>query len=81
MSELVSGEQGDFNYSIDFEEGKFKVTVGFDGDQADGGLFINLGIIELLRIAAAKTDNTIDDAMVEMIAQALGIVPEEDPAP
>ena len=57
---------------IDVENGilKIKADKAWDGK---GYVTFEAGynLVDILRIAAAKTDNKIDDMMVEMIAKAL----------
>ena len=63
------GEEG--VYKFDFADGKIVVDMKYQGTQGEAGVYVKLDLIEMLRVAAAKTDNTIDDKAVEMIAGML----------
>ena len=56
---------------LDFEGGQIKVKLSYDGKYADASVGISVSLIEALKIAAAKTENKIDDSMVDMIAKLL----------
>ena len=64
----LSKEAG-FNVELTAEG--LSISVKYDGKLADAELSINVSVIELLRELAKKTDNKIDDMLVEMVAKAL----------
>jgi hypothetical protein len=43
-----------------------------EGSGLKAGAFVEVDILDILKMLAAKTDNKIDDALVGMIASALG---------
>ena len=59
------------NYKYDFADGKVILAVGYVGDHGEAKLELSVSLVDLLRLAASKTDNSIDDALVEMIAKAI----------
>jgi len=59
------GQEGD--YEIKFEGGLFLINLGYKGEQAKLNIGLSLYLIQLLELAAKKTDNKIDDAAVSMI--------------
>lgn len=70
--DVVEGSVGpEAKYEVDVVEGKVVVKLVYVGAESSALLQLDVGLVELLRKAAKKTDNTIDDAMVEMIANAL----------
>ena len=70
--DLVEGEIGsEGKYDVDFSEGKILVDIGYKGEQAEAGIYLKLDLIDMLKIAASKSENTIDDAAVAMIAGML----------
>lgn len=70
---IVDGAIGpEASYDVDFVDGKIKAELKYDGKQADVALVVEIELIEALKVAASKTDNKIDDAMVSMIEGALG---------
>jgi len=71
--ELKAGEIGaEAKYVIEIVGSDAKISVDYAGKQASGGAYVQVGIVELLRAAAAKTENKVDDNLVEMVALALG---------
>lgn len=70
--DLIDGQLGaEGKYDVDFVDGMIKVDVSYMGAQGEAGLYIKVDIIKMLKIAASKTDNKIDDAAVAMIAGML----------
>ncbi len=59
------------NYNIGFENGNVVIALTYGGDKINADLSIEVALIDLLKIAAAKTDNKVDDAIVAMVAKAL----------
>ncbi len=71
--ELAKGDIGsEASYMVDVHGGTVKISVDYGGKQAKAGLFIEVGLVELLEVAAKKTDNTVDDSLVGMVKLALG---------
>lgn len=64
----ISKEAG---FKVELTAKGLAISAAYDGKLADAALTINVSIVELLRELAKKTDNKIDDVMVEMIAKAL----------
>ena len=70
--DLAEGNIGaEGKYDVDFEDGKILVNIGYKGEQAEAGVYLKLNLMDVLKIAAAKSDNKIDDAAVAMIAGML----------
>lgn len=66
--DLMDGALGsEGKYDVDFVDGKIKVDLSYMGAQGEAGLYIKLDLVAMLEMAAAKTDNKIDDAVVSMI--------------
>ena len=71
--ELANGEIGaESGYTLKIIGGKAKLEIAYAGKQANAGLFIEVGIVQLLEEAAKATDNTIDDGLVSLVKVALG---------
>jgi len=65
-----------FDYDLDYADKKLKIkgsVVSEPGKLVKGSVALELevNIIDVLRMAAAKTDNTLDDKLVDMIEAAL----------
>ena len=58
-------------YDVDFADGKINIDLGYKGEQAEAGVYLKLDLLSVLRIAASKTENKIDDNAVEFIAGLL----------
>lgn len=66
--DLISGMLGsEGSYDVDLIDGKVVVTVSYEGAQGSAGFHIKLDLILLMEMAAKKTDNKIDDALVAML--------------
>lgn len=48
-----------------------KLEAKYDGKYADAAILIEVKAIDLLRELAKRTDNKIDDGIVELVAKAL----------
>lgn len=60
-------------YIVDVDaKGMVKAELTYAEGSVKGGAFVELDLVDLLEKAAAKTENTIDDAAVKMIKSALG---------
>jgi len=70
----VAGEIGaGGSYSIDVDANGFVLaSASYKEGSAEALLSFRLDVIDLLKKAALKTDNTLDDSMVSMISAALG---------
>lgn len=70
---LFSGKLGNAgSYELDFVDGMINVSVSYESPYATGSVAINLELIQLLKLAALKTDNKIDDVLIGLVASALG---------
>lgn len=68
MTDVVDGKIGaEAEYNVDLVEGKIVIEVDYKGKQLETGLFLRLSLVQLLREAAKKTDNKLDDKLVDMI--------------
>lgn len=65
MIEGLIGSEG--KYNVDLVDGKVVVDVSYEGNQGSAGFYIKLDLIGLMEMAAKKTDNKIDDALVAML--------------
>lgn len=71
--ELASGSIGpEAGYKLEIKGGKARIELNYVGAQATGGVFVEIGLVQLLKEAAKKTENTIDDNLVNLVAVALG---------
>lgn len=71
--ELAKGELGpEASYSVEIIGGKARIEVNYKGSQADAGFFIEVGLVQLLEEAAKKSENTVDDGLVQLLKVALG---------
>lgn len=70
----VEGKLGNAGgYKVDVkDDGTARVELDASGSGVKGGLFLDLDIVEILKAAAAKTSNGVDDAIVGTIAKAFG---------
>lgn len=72
----VEGKIGEAGvYSVDVDaKGFFEVKAGAGGPEAglEAGAYLKGDVVLLLKKLAANTENKVDDAMVSMIAGALG---------
>ena len=60
-------------YVVDVDaKGMVKAEVNYSEGALKGGAFVELDLLDLLEKAAAKSENTLDDAAVKMIKSALG---------
>jgi len=66
---IVDGKELDVN--VELKEGKVKLSVAYDGAQADAGAFIVISVDELLDKLAAKIPGQIDDAVIALVKGAL----------
>jgi len=57
---------------VDVEGGVLKITASKDwGDKGGVSFELRYNLVDVLRIAASKSENTVDDMLVEMVAKAL----------
>ena len=71
--EITSGNIGtEAGYKVELHGGIVRISIDYGGAQAKAGMFIEVGLIELLQIAAKQSTNTVDDSLVEMVKLALG---------
>lgn len=65
------GSGGSYFLDVD-DKGMTTVQVNYKEGALDSGMFVKLDVIDLLKMAALKTANSLDDNMVAMISAALG---------
>jgi hypothetical protein len=71
MTELVNINKGEGEFNLKIEDGQVKMTLGYDGDQADAGLYVNLSIDKYLDMLAEAIPGEIDDAVIELLKSAM----------
>jgi hypothetical protein len=57
--------------TLDFKDGKVVVEAKYASEYIGGSLALEVPLLQIVKLAAAKTDNKIDDKIVEMIEAAL----------
>jgi len=65
------GPDGQWEVDV-MDSGLVKATASYGMSGVQGGAFLEIDIVMLLEKLAAKTTNTIDDALVAAIKKALG---------
>ena len=66
--DLLDGPIGsEAAYDIDFVGGNIIMELKYNGLQASAGVYAKINLINVLEIAASKSDNKIDDQVVAMI--------------
>lgn len=72
MSDLVEGKIGpEADYDVDLIEGNLVLALNYKGEQLETSHVLKLSFIKLLRKAALKTSNKLDDKAVDMIEALL----------
>lgn len=78
----IEGKIGDKgSYSVDVDGyGLVRAEAAYQMDGLRGGAFMEMHIIELLKMLALKTENTLDDKAIAIIESLLPKRPGPEPA-
>jgi len=69
---LVEGQMGpETTYTLEFQEGKLRLGMKYDGKQADAEVYISLEAIEFLKMLKGVIPGQIDDKIIDILAAAL----------
>ena len=60
-----------FSYTLDFKGKKALVSAVYTNEVGNIDVGIEIDLVEILKIAASKTDNKIDDTIVKLVDKAL----------
>jgi len=71
MTELANIQKGEGNLSLKIEEGKVKVILSYDGQQADAKMEIILDSDQYLDMLAEAIPGDIDDAIIALLKGAM----------
>ena len=70
--QIVDGQIGpEADYDVDFIDGKIVAKLNYAGKFGSAGLSVEIGLMDALRMAAAKSENKIDDTIVNLVEAAL----------
>lgn len=56
---------------VDFVDGKIVLALNYVHQYGEAQLNLKLGLLDVIKLAASKTDNKIDDKIVSLIEEAL----------
>lgn len=71
MSEIVGGQLGpEAKYSVDLSDGKIKISVSYDGVDADASATVAIEAGLLIDRLAALIPGTVDDAIFAVLKAA-----------
>lgn len=71
MTELANVQKGEANLSVKIEEGKVKLSIKYDGVQADAELSVTLEVDQYLDMLKAAIPGSVDDAIIELLKSAM----------
>ena len=71
---LVEIQKGETEFDIKFEEGKVKLSFGYDGKGVEAGVHANLKLEYFLDKLKAAIPGEVDDKIVDMLKIALKVV-------
>ena len=62
---------GNPSFSWDYADGQVTVSSSYSSDEASASLNVSIKLIEILKAAAAKTENKYDDEVVAFLQSVL----------
>lgn len=71
MTELANVKKGEGQLELKIEDGKVKLIISYDGQQADASLTVSLSIEEYLDMLKAAIPGDIDDTIIDLIKVAM----------
>ena len=71
MTELASVKKGEGQLELKIEDGKVKLVVSYDGQQADAKLEVALSVEEYLDMLKDAIPGDIDDTIIDLIKVAM----------
>jgi hypothetical protein len=69
--ELVSGDSGDFDYSLKVAGRNLQLEIKYGGEQMSGSVALEISIMELIRAGVESTDTKWDDGIADMLEKLL----------